>query len=170
MSEQGSGSRQPPRRASLRRRHIAFELDRDGLPVVVGVFDPTLLNINRPQIADGISHPVRSLSPGEDLQDGGGRAECSAMEAAGNLDAPPIGTNIVLARWLAGHMGQRKLAAQLGISQSRLSEYENGHRIPKWPQLVQIARHTGIADPGWFYLDHSDLVADMVAEKASLAS
>ena len=91
------------------------------------------------------------------------------MEAARILDRPPTGENIRLARRLAGCMGQRELARLLDIAQSRLSDYEHGRHEPKWDQLVEIARHTGIADPGWFHLDHSDLLASMAAEDERLA-
>lgn len=83
------------------------------------------------------------------------------MEAARHLDGPPIGQNIRLARRLARDMTQGHLSRCSGIDQAALSGYENGHHIPTWERLVEIARCTGISDPGWFYTDHSDTWASL---------
>jgi transcriptional regulator with XRE-family HTH domain len=66
-----------------------------------------------------------------------------------------VGANIRHARRQTG-MSQPQLAKLLGISPTRLSEYENGHITPRDERIGLIAQITGAPSRGWFYDPHDE--------------
>lgn len=59
---------------------------------------------------------------------------------------------------LRGEKSRKQVAADLGISQSALAMYENGHRVPKDEIKVRIACYYGRPVGEIFFTHHSHVL------------
>lgn len=59
------------------------------------------------------------------------------------IDAATVGQQVEKALH-AANLSQRKLAALTGVAQSRISRFIDGSVLPQAPELLMIARETGV--------------------------
>jgi len=84
------------------------------------------------------------------------------MNAPTTDDRQLIGSNIRLARELAGNVSQRELVRRVNqrlgskFAVQDVSRWENGHRLPSLHTTRAIAAALG-RTRGWFYDEHPEL-------------
>ena len=78
-------------------------------------------------------------------------------------DEKMIGKNIKCARLEKG-LSQRKLANECGFSDTTLSGYENGRKIPNLITIAKIAQHLNVSIDRLYYGDEDNAFIDAVPD------
>ncbi len=105
---------------------------------------------NLPQFADYASHAMGHVSLRESLQAAAVDAQSDAVSALKSL--PTVATNIRAAR-VAAHLTQEELADAVGVTRTRISDWETGRHEPSRKHLDMLCRVLG-RTRGWFADPH----------------
>ena len=142
MSEQNPAPRPRPRRAAL----VVEAKDFSQIADLVIWRDV----MNSPQIA-GKCDSRRGTVPRDGTWQGRGQAETyEAVSALKSLS--PVAANIRAAR-LAAHLTQKELAAAVGVTRTRVNDWENGRHQPSRQHLTELCAALGHTR-GWFHDHH----------------
>lgn len=81
---------------------------------------------------------------------------------------PPVARNLRYLQHRSGDTWQA-LARALDVGERLITAWKtDGKTVPSWPNIVKLAEHYGLPDPGWFYLEHeafAGMLADALAER-----